>query len=211
MRLEFTEEEQAFREEVRAFLREKLPATVRDKVLNGYELSREDHVLWQRTLHERGWGGVGWPQQFGGPGWNAVQQYIFDEETAQAGAPRLIPFGTKMVAPVIMAFGNAAQQQRFLPPISSGAEWWCQGYSEPGAGSDLASLKKSGFAERSLHRQWSEDLEYVGSICRLDFLPGAHRYGGQAAIRHQFSFDRHEESGDHGAAHHALGRRPRGE
>ena len=141
MRLEFTEEEQAFREEVRAFLREKLPAPIRDKVLNGYELSREDHVLWQRTLHERGWGGVGWPKQFGGPGWNSVQQYIFDEETAQAGAPRLIPFGTKMVAPVIMAFGNAAQQQRFLPPISSGAEWWCQGYSEPGAGSDLASLK----------------------------------------------------------------------
>jgi alkylation response protein AidB-like acyl-CoA dehydrogenase len=138
MRLEFTEEEQAFREEVRAFLREKLPAEIRDKVLNGYELSREDHVLWQRTLHERGWGGVSWPKEFGGPGWNSVQQYIFEEETAQAGAPRLIPFGTKMVAPVIMAFGNAAQQQRFLPPISSGAEWWCQGYSEPGAGSDLA-------------------------------------------------------------------------
>src|ERR1700679_2976320 len=140
MRLEFTDEEQAFREAVRAFLREKLPDQIRDKVLNGYDLSREDHVLWQRTLHERGWGGVGWPKQFGGQGWNSVQQYIFDEETAQAGAPRLIPFGTKMVAPVIMAFGNAAQQQRFLPPISSGAEWWCQGYSEPGAGSDLASL-----------------------------------------------------------------------
>ncbi len=177
MRLEFTEEEQAFREEVRAFLREKLPAQIRDKVLNGYELSREDHVLWQRTLHERGWGGIGWPKQFGGPGWNSVQQYIFDEETAQAGAPRLIPFGTKMVAPVIMAFGNAAQQQRFLPPISSGAEWWCQGYSEPGAGSDLASLKtRAVLAGRSLHRQRPEDLEHLGSIRRLDFLPGAHRH-----------------------------------
>ncbi len=141
MRLEFTEQEQAFREEVRAFLRDKLPPPIRDKVLNGFELSRDDHVLWQRTLHERGWGGVSWPKEFGGPGWNSVQQYIFEEETALAGAPRLIPFGTKMVAPVIMAFGNAAQQQRFLPPISSGAEWWCQGYSEPGAGSDLASLK----------------------------------------------------------------------
>src|SRR5260370_6219741 len=141
MRLEVTEEEQACREEVRAFLREKLPLPLREKVLNGFELSREDHVLWQRTLHERGWGGVGWPKEFGGPGWNSVLQYIFEEETAQAGAPRLIPFGTKMVAPVIMAFGSAAQQQRFLPPISAGAEWWCQGYSEPGAGSDLASLK----------------------------------------------------------------------
>ena len=141
MRLEFTEEEQAFREEVRAFLQEKLPARIRDKVLSGYELSREDHVLWQRTLHERGWGGVSWPKEFGGPGWNSVQQYIFEEESALAGGPRLIPFGTKMVAPVIMAFGTAAQQQRFLPKISAGEEWWCQGYSEPGAGSDLASLK----------------------------------------------------------------------
>ena len=126
MRLEFTEEEQAFREEVRAFLRERLPAAISEKVLNGYELSREDHVLWQRTLHERGWGGMGWPVQFGGPGWNSVQQYIFEEESALAGAPRLIPFGTKMVAPVIMAFGNAAQQQtipaaRSAPARNGGA------------------------------------------------------------------------------------------
>jgi alkylation response protein AidB-like acyl-CoA dehydrogenase len=98
-------------------------------------------VEWQRRLHERGWGGMGWPVEFGGPGWNSVQQYIFEEESAIAGGPRLIPFGTKMVAPVIMAFGSPAQQRRFLPKISSGEEWWCQGYSEPGAGSDLASLK----------------------------------------------------------------------
>ena len=141
MRLEFTEEEQGFRAEVRAFLQGKLPAHIREKVLNGFELSRDDHVLWQRTLHERGWGGVSWPKQFGGPGWNSVQQYIFEEESALAGAPRLIPFGIKMVAPVIMTFGSTAQQQRYLPKISAGEEWWCQGYSEPGAGSDLASLK----------------------------------------------------------------------
>jgi alkylation response protein AidB-like acyl-CoA dehydrogenase len=141
MRLEFTDEEQAFRDEVRSFLREQLSSDISDKVLNGYELGREDHVLWQRRLHERGWGGMGWPVEFGGPGWNSVQQYIFEEESALAGGPRLIPFGTKMVAPVIMAFGSAAQQQRFLPKISAGEEWWCQGYSEPGAGSDLASLK----------------------------------------------------------------------
>ncbi len=141
MRLEFTDEEQVFREEVRRFLREQLSSDISDKVLNGYELGREDHVMWQRRLHERGWGGMGWPVEFGGPGWNSVQQYIFEEESALAGAPRLIPFGTKMVAPVIMAFGSVAQQRRFLPKISSGAEWWCQGYSEPGAGSDLASLK----------------------------------------------------------------------
>jgi len=141
MRLEFTDQEQAFRDEVRGFLREQLSPDISEKVLNGYELSREDHVQWQRRLHERGWGGMGWPVEFGGPGWNSVQQYIFEEESALAGAPRLIPFGTKMVAPVIMAFGSVAQQQRYLPKISSGEEWWCQGYSEPGAGSDLASLK----------------------------------------------------------------------
>jgi alkylation response protein AidB-like acyl-CoA dehydrogenase len=141
MRLEFTDEEQSFREEVRRFLREQLSPDISEKVLNGYELSREDHVEWQRRLHDRGWGGMGWPVEFGGPGWNSVQQYIFEEESALAGAPRLIPFGTKMVAPVIMAFGSAAQQKRYLPKISSGEEWWCQGYSEPGAGSDLASLK----------------------------------------------------------------------
>src|ERR1700737_3377070 len=141
MRLEFTDEEQAFRDEVRPFLREQLSPDISDKVLNGYELGREDHLRWQRRLHERGWGGMGWPVEFGGPGWNSVQQYIFEEESALAGGPRLIPFGTKMVAPVIMAFGSVAQQQRFLPKISAGEEWWCQGYSEPGAGSDLASLK----------------------------------------------------------------------
>jgi alkylation response protein AidB-like acyl-CoA dehydrogenase len=141
MRLEFTAAEQAFRQEVRDFLGEHLQKRVSDKVLNGYELGREDTLNWQRCLFARGWGAPSWPVNFGGTGWSAVQQYIFEEESALAGAPRLMPFGLKMVAPVIMAFGTAAQQQRFLPPIISGAEWWCQGYSEPGAGSDLASLK----------------------------------------------------------------------
>ncbi len=141
MNLEFTAEERAFRDEVRAFLRERLPGAVRDKVLGGLELNRDDYLAWQRALYERGWGGVNWPREFGGTGWNAVQQYIFEEESAEAGAPRLIPFGLKMVAPVLMAFGTPEQQQRFLPPILSSEAWWCQGYSEPGAGSDLASLR----------------------------------------------------------------------
>src|ERR1700760_3273800 len=108
MRLEFTDEEQAFREEVRAFLKEKLPAQIRDKVLGGFELSREDHVLWQRTLHERGWGAVAWPKQFGGAGWNALQQYIFEEETALAGGPPAIALGPKKGGPRVIGFGNSA-------------------------------------------------------------------------------------------------------
>jgi len=141
MHLEFTEEERAFREEVQRFLRERLPADIRDKVLSGCELTRDEYQMWQRRLYERGWGAMSWPVQFGGAGWNAVQQYIFEEEAALAGAPRLIPFGLKMVAPVLMAYGSAAQQIKFLPKIISGETWWCQGYSEPGAGSDLASLR----------------------------------------------------------------------
>lgn len=141
MDLNFSPDELAFRDEVRAFVRDKLPDAIRRKVTNGGHLTRAEHVQWQRTLHARGWAGQAWPQEYGGTGWTPTQQYIFEEECAGAGAPRLIPFGTKMVAPVIMAFGNAAQKARFLPRILSCEDWWCQGYSEPGAGSDLASLK----------------------------------------------------------------------
>jgi alkylation response protein AidB-like acyl-CoA dehydrogenase len=141
MDLSFTPAEQAFRDEVRAFLGQSLPADVRRKVLEGLHVAAEDTTRWQKTLHRHGWGGPSWPREFGGTGWDPVRQYIFEEECAAAGAPRLLPFGLKMVGPVIMRFGNAAQQQRFLPRILSGEDWWCQGYSEPGSGSDLASLK----------------------------------------------------------------------
>ena len=141
MDLNFGPAETAFREEVRNFVKEKLPGPIRHKVMNGAHLTRDDHVLWQRTLHQRGWGGPGWPKEFGGPGWTPTEQYVFEEECAAGGAPRLISFGLKMIAPVLMAFGNPAQQQRYLPKILSAEEWWCQGYSEPGAGSDLASVK----------------------------------------------------------------------
>jgi alkylation response protein AidB-like acyl-CoA dehydrogenase len=141
MHLELNDEELAFREQVREFLRTKLPKSISRKVLEGEDLNRDDMITWQRVLATQGWGGVGWPKQFGGPGWTAMQMHIFDEESALAGGPRLNPFGVRMVAPVIMAFGNPRQQQRYLPKIASGEEWWCQGYSEPGSGSDLASLK----------------------------------------------------------------------
>jgi alkylation response protein AidB-like acyl-CoA dehydrogenase len=141
MNLDFTDAENAFRAEVRAFVQDMLPDTIRNKVASGRHLTRDEHVLWQRTLHGRGWGGPGWPKEFGGPGWSKAEQYIFEEECALGGAPRLIPFGMKMVAPVIMAFGNRRQQARYLPKILAAEEWWCQGYSEPGAGSDLASLR----------------------------------------------------------------------
>jgi alkylation response protein AidB-like acyl-CoA dehydrogenase len=141
MDLAFTPEEQQFREDVRAWVRANLPPEISHKVHNALHLTREDMQRWARILGKQGWLGWGWPKEFGGPGWNAVQKHLFEEECALAGAPRVVPFGPVMVAPVIMAFGSPEQQRRFLPGIASGEVWWSQGYSEPGAGSDLASLK----------------------------------------------------------------------
>ncbi len=141
MDLTFTPEEQSFREDIRAWVKASLPADIAHKVHHALRLPRDDLQRWAKILGAKGWLGHGWPKQFGGPGWNAVQKHLFEEECALAGAPRVVPFGPVMVAPVIMAFGNAEQQQRFLPGIASGEVWWSQGYSEPGAGSDLASVK----------------------------------------------------------------------
>ena len=141
MDLAFTPEEQQFREDIRAWVHANLPADIQHKVRNALRQTREDMQRWAKILGKKGWLGHGWPKEFGGPGWNAVQKHLFEEECALAGAPRVVPFGPVMVAPVIMAFGNAEQQQRFLPGIASGEVWWSQGYSEPGSGSDLASLK----------------------------------------------------------------------
>lgn len=141
MDLAFTPEEQAFREDIRAWVRSNLPADISQKVFNAQRLGRDDMQRWAKILGKKGWLGWGWPKEFGGPGWNAVQKHLFEEECALAGSPRVVPFGPVMVAPVIMAFGNAEQQQRFLPGIASGEVWWSQGYSEPGSGSDLASVK----------------------------------------------------------------------
>jgi alkylation response protein AidB-like acyl-CoA dehydrogenase len=141
MDLAFTPEEQKFREDIRAWVHDNLPKDIAHKVHNALRLSRDDLQRWAKILGKKGWLGYGWPKQFGGPGWTAVQKHLFEEETALAGAPRIVPFGPVMVAPVIMAFGSPEQHQRFLPGIASGEVWWSQGYSEPGSGSDLASLK----------------------------------------------------------------------
>ena len=141
MDLAFTPEEQQFRVDIRSWVAANLPKDISYKVLNDLNLTRDDLQSWAKILGKKGWLGHGWPKEFGGPGWNAVQKHLFEEECARAGAPRVIPFGPVMVAPVIMAFGNAKQQQQHLPGIASGEVWWSQGYSEPGSGSDLASVK----------------------------------------------------------------------
>jgi alkylation response protein AidB-like acyl-CoA dehydrogenase len=140
MQLELTEEQRAFQLEVRTFVEERLPADIREKTRRGVSLAREDYVTWQKLLNERGWMAPGWPAEEGGTGWTPVERYLFDEEMARGGTPRVVPFGVSMVAPVIIAFGSDEQKARYLPRILASDDWWCQGYSEPGSGSDLASL-----------------------------------------------------------------------
>jgi alkylation response protein AidB-like acyl-CoA dehydrogenase len=141
MNVNLSADEMAFRDQVRKFFAEKYPADIRFKTDNGIELERDDYIRWQKILYAQGWAAINWPVEYGGTGWSAVQKYIFANEIAEANAPDMVPFGVKMVAPVIYTFGNEAQKQRFLPDILQSNAWWCQGYSEPGSGSDLASLK----------------------------------------------------------------------
>ncbi|BCN38170.1 hypothetical protein ALDI51_14890 [Alicycliphilus denitrificans] len=141
MDLRFTPEEEAFRGEVLQFLREKLPQRLSHKVKNGLRLAREDMAEWHAILNERGWLANHWPKEYGGPGWGAVQKFIFENECALAGAPRVVAFGVNMLGPVLVKYGNEAQKAHWLPRILNGEDWWCQGYSEPGSGSDLASVK----------------------------------------------------------------------
>ncbi len=141
MDLGFTPEMHEFRQSVRAFIDAELPKDIQDKVLNGRHLVKDDYYRWHVILNKKGWLAANWPVEFGGTGWDSALQHIFEEECADVGAPVLSTFSMRMVSPVIMAFGNREQQEYFLPRILSGEHWWCQGYSEPGSGSDLASLK----------------------------------------------------------------------
>ena len=140
MDLQFSPEDIAFRDEVRTFIAENYPAQLRGKV-GREDLSKEDMLSWHRVLAKKGWVAPAWPKEYGGTGWNAVQRYIFSEELARAETTPILPFGIAMVGPVIYTFGTPEQKAKFLPGILSGDDWWCQGYSEPGAGSDLASLR----------------------------------------------------------------------
>ena len=141
MELILSPEEEKFRDEVREFVSKEVSEEIRRKTMTGFRLNKEDHESWQRKLHSKGWMAPGWPAEYGGTGWTPMQKHIFEEECAAAGAPPVIAFGVTMVAPVIMAFGNQEQKDYYLPRILRSDDWWCQGYSEPGSGSDLASLR----------------------------------------------------------------------
>ena len=143
MDLAFTADETAFRDDVRAFIADAFDAEMRAamaRTRTGY-IAKHLHIRWQQRLAAKGWLAPNWPVEYGGPGWTPTQRYIYEQEMAAAGAPIVVPFGPRMLAPVIMKFGTPAQKEKYLPDILNSRVWWCQGYSEPGAGSDLASLQ----------------------------------------------------------------------
>ena len=141
MQLEFSPEEIAFQQEVRTFIAENYPENLRSVQDEGHDLSKEDFLSWHRILAKKGWIAPAWPVEYGGTGWTATQRFIWSEELAAADCVGTMPFGLSMVGPVIYTFGTPEQKAQFLPGILSGDDWWCQGYSEPSAGSDLASLR----------------------------------------------------------------------
>ena len=147
MDLNFSDQERAFQSEVQTFLAENLPDDIAAKVRLGDGLTKDMMDLWHSILNAKGWLATTWPKAFGGPGWTPVQKHIFEEECCRAYAPRIVPFGLNMLGPVLQKFGTAEQQESILPRILTGEDWWCQGYSEPGAGSDLASLKTRAIRE----------------------------------------------------------------
>jgi pimeloyl-CoA dehydrogenase large subunit len=184
MDLRFLPDEIGFRDEVRTFMRTALPASIRRKMIEARRLEKNDMVTWQRILNAKGWAVPHWPVAWGGTGWNPVKQYIFDEELQQAPAPDPLPFGINMVGPVIIAFGTESQKRRFLPRIANIDDWWCQGFSEPGAGSDLASLKTSARRDGDHYlvngqKTWTTLAQYADWIfCLVRTDPAAKKQQG---------------------------------
>ncbi|MEC8291889.1 MAG: acyl-CoA dehydrogenase family protein [Pseudomonadota bacterium] len=176
MELSYTPEEQAFQAEVRAYLAEHLPDHISSAVRAGGELSKAIMEEWHAILQRRGWLATTWPEAFGGPGWSPVERHIFEEECCRAYAPRIVPFGINMLGPVLQKFGSKAQQDHYLPRILDGTDWWCQGYSEPGAGSDLASLKTRAMRDGDHYiingqKTWTtlgQHADWIFCLCRTD-------------------------------------------
>jgi len=175
MELALSSEDAAFRDEVRAFIAQNYPAEMR--VANPEtDLSKEQMLLWHRILHKKGWIAPLWPREYGGPGWSITRRFIFEQETTRAGTMPPLAFSVTMVGPVIYTFGNEAQKTRFLPRILSGEDWWCQGYSEPGSGSDLATVRTKAVRDGDHyivngHKTWTtlaQHADWIFCLVRTD-------------------------------------------
>ena len=188
MNLDLSPDLRSFRDEVRAFIRTELPADIKNKAQHGTHLGKDDYIRWQRILQKKGWLAPNWPKEHGGTGWSPMQRYIFDDEIGKSGAPRVIPFGLVMVAPVIMKFGTPEQKREHLPKILSSEVFWSQGYSEPGAGSDLAGLKTRAVREGDHYivngqKTWTTLAQYADWIfCLVRTDPAAKKQEGISFI-----------------------------
>jgi alkylation response protein AidB-like acyl-CoA dehydrogenase len=172
MDLKFTEAEERFRREVRDFIAAELPEPMNGRASRRRRFEREHYLEWHRRIAAKGWIAPDWPAEWGGTGWTATEKYIYEEEIGLAGAPLPLPFGPKMLGPVLIAFGSEEQKKKYLPRIASGEDWWCQGYSEPGAGSDLASLKTNAVREGDEYvvtgqKIWTSYAHYATHIFAL--------------------------------------------
>ena len=209
MDLGFSAEELAFRDEVRDFVAKNLPPPIRDKLAAGRHPSKDDIVAWTRILAKKGWSVPHWPVEWGGTGWSAIKLSIFNDEIQRGHAPELLAFGTSMVGPVIYTFGSQAQKERFLPRIVDLRDWWCQGFSEPGAGSDLAGLRTSAKREGddwviNGQKTWTtlaQHADWIFVLARTD--ASREEAGGHLVLPR-----RHEDAGHHCAADPDDRRRP---
>jgi pimeloyl-CoA dehydrogenase large subunit len=184
MDLNFTEEERAFRQEARAFFRTQIPQSIRAKVAEGEGLTRDDMITSQRILNAHGWATVNWPVEWGGKDWSPVQLYLYQDEMQQADVPTPIAFNVSMVGPVIAQFGSQAQKEKFLPPTANADIFWCQGFSEPGSGSDLASLRTKAERKGDIYivngqKIWTTLAQYADWIfCLVRTDPAAKKQEG---------------------------------
>lgn len=185
MDLSFTPEQEAFREEVRAFIAKEMPPHIKAKAAIDGHFEHHETMEWHRVLAKKGWIAPHWPKEVGGTGWDAARRFILSEELEKAGAPHLSPFGLAMVGPLIIQFGNEEQKKRFLPKIWSGEEAWCQGYSEPEAGSDLASLRTTAIDDGKGHfvvngqKTWTTYAQYADWIfCLVRTNPNVKKQAG---------------------------------
>ncbi len=200
MDLRFTPEENAFRAEVRAFMKDNLPATIRNKMIEGRRLGKDDLVTWQRILNAKGWAVPHWPKEWGGTGWSPVEIYLYRDEMQQAPAPEPLPFGINMLGPVLIAFGNDGAEEALSAAHRQSRRLVVPGLLRARRRLRPRQLANAGQARRRpLCRQRPEDLDHAGAICRLDLLSGAHRSGGEEAGRHFVPADRHALARHHRA------------
>ena len=200
--------DRAFRDEVRAFLDAELTDDIREagRWMTSVYADHAASLAWQRKLHARGWAAPGWPKRYGGAEWSVTQRYIYTRERVAAGAPPVSPMGIQMCGPALIGHGTEAQKAFFLPRMLSGEHFWCQGYSEPGAGSDLASLRMAAVRDGNHLVCTGQKIWTTHADVQLDVLSGAHRTRREAAERHHLPADRHDDAGHHRAAdHRAVG------